>query len=215
MNIHKNARLTPHSRAEWCGGWWLRGRRRRPSRPLRRPRKTVRKWVARFQAEGVAGLQDRSSRPHRLHRPTPAATVATDRSPAPPALDRQADRSGSRRLAGDGQPRPPAPRPQSHPGARTGRAGSPLRARAARRTDPYRHQKARPLRPGRPSHHRRPHRPKQEPRHRLGVRPCLHRRRLAPGLLADPARREEGERRRLPQGRRRLLLEASASRWRG
>jgi transposase InsO family protein len=38
--------------------------------------RTVRKWVKRFRAEGVAGLQDRSSRPHRLRQPTPAATVA-------------------------------------------------------------------------------------------------------------------------------------------
>jgi hypothetical protein len=34
--------------------------------------RTVRKWVKRFQLEGRAGLQDRSSRPHRLRRPTPA-----------------------------------------------------------------------------------------------------------------------------------------------
>ena len=33
--------------------------------------KTVRKWVSRFRAEGVDGLPDRSSRPHRLRRPTP------------------------------------------------------------------------------------------------------------------------------------------------
>ncbi len=38
--------------------------------------RTVRKWVKRFRAEGLAGLQDRSSRPHRLRRATPAATVA-------------------------------------------------------------------------------------------------------------------------------------------
>jgi transposase len=37
--------------------------------------KTVRKWVARYRSEGLAGLADRSSRPHRLHRPTPAAIV--------------------------------------------------------------------------------------------------------------------------------------------
>jgi transposase InsO family protein len=37
--------------------------------------KTVNKWCARFQAEGAAGLLDRSSRPHRLHRPTPEAVV--------------------------------------------------------------------------------------------------------------------------------------------
>jgi transposase InsO family protein len=37
--------------------------------------RTVRKWVARYQSEGLAGLADRSSRPHRLHRPTPTAIV--------------------------------------------------------------------------------------------------------------------------------------------
>jgi transposase InsO family protein len=37
--------------------------------------RTARKWVARFNAEGRAGLMDRSSRPKRLHRPTPAAIV--------------------------------------------------------------------------------------------------------------------------------------------
>jgi transposase InsO family protein len=38
--------------------------------------KTVRKWVERYRAEGAAGLVDRSSRPRRLHRLTPAAVVA-------------------------------------------------------------------------------------------------------------------------------------------
>ncbi len=33
------------------------------------------KWVQRYQAEGVEGLQDRSSRPHKLRRPTPAPVV--------------------------------------------------------------------------------------------------------------------------------------------
>jgi len=37
--------------------------------------KTVHKWVARFAAEGITGLVDRSSRPHRLHRPTPETQV--------------------------------------------------------------------------------------------------------------------------------------------
>ena len=39
--------------------------------------------------------------------------------------------------------------------------GHPLRARAARRTDPHRHQEARPDRRHRPPHHRRPARPEQ------------------------------------------------------
>ena len=37
--------------------------------------KTVNKWVARFVAEGPAGLEDRSSRPRRLREPTPPETV--------------------------------------------------------------------------------------------------------------------------------------------
>lgn len=37
--------------------------------------KTIDKWIARFAVEGVIGLADRSSRPHRLHRPTPDARV--------------------------------------------------------------------------------------------------------------------------------------------
>jgi transposase InsO family protein len=37
--------------------------------------KTVYKWVTRFRTEGPAGLKDRSSRPHRLNRPTPRPVV--------------------------------------------------------------------------------------------------------------------------------------------
>jgi transposase len=33
--------------------------------------KTMRKWLARYREEGVAGLQDRSSRPHKSPRRTP------------------------------------------------------------------------------------------------------------------------------------------------
>jgi len=72
MDIHKNARLTPHSRAELA---------RRVVAEGQTPKavatafgvcvKTVRKWVGRYTAEGAAGLADRSSRPHRVHRPTP------------------------------------------------------------------------------------------------------------------------------------------------
>ena len=37
--------------------------------------KTIGKWVKRFKAEGLQGLCDRSSRPHKLHQPTPAAII--------------------------------------------------------------------------------------------------------------------------------------------
>jgi transposase InsO family protein len=75
MNMHKNARLTAHGR-EHLVRTVLSGQT--PEAAARAagvcPR-TARKWLARFKAEGIAGLQDRSSRPHRLRQPTPAATI--------------------------------------------------------------------------------------------------------------------------------------------
>jgi transposase InsO family protein len=75
MNVHKNARLTPHGRERIVR---LVASGQTPQAVAQAagvcPR-TVRKWVDRYRREGVAGLQDRSSRPHRLHRPTPQATV--------------------------------------------------------------------------------------------------------------------------------------------
>ena len=76
MNVHKNARLTPHGRERIV-------RQVESGQTLKAvgeaagvcPR-TVRKWVSRYRSEGLAGLRDRSSRPHRLHRPTPQAVVA-------------------------------------------------------------------------------------------------------------------------------------------
>ena len=76
MDIHKNARLTPHSRAELVRRVLEEGQTRKAvATALRVCPRTVRKWIGRFQAEGPEGLQDRSSRPHRLHRPTPAPIV--------------------------------------------------------------------------------------------------------------------------------------------
>ena len=76
MNSHENARLTRHSRGELVRRVIVEGQ---PVATVARsfgvtPR-TVRKWVDRYQAEGETGLRNRSSRPHRLYRPTPAATV--------------------------------------------------------------------------------------------------------------------------------------------
>ena len=66
-NPHKNARLTPRGRAEMvrriieerqavevvAAGYGLSER-------------TVRKWLGRFRKEGASGLENRSSRPHRI-----------------------------------------------------------------------------------------------------------------------------------------------------
>ena len=69
MNLHHNARLTPHGRERIV----------RLAESGQTPQaiattagvcpRTVRKWLKRYREEGLAGLSDRSSRPHRLHRP--------------------------------------------------------------------------------------------------------------------------------------------------
>ena len=76
MNVHKNAKLTPRGRAVIV---------RRVLEEGQTPQavatacgvceRTVRKWVARFRAEGSQGLRDRSSRPHKVRQPTPAPVV--------------------------------------------------------------------------------------------------------------------------------------------
>jgi transposase InsO family protein len=76
MNVHKNARLTKHSRADLVRRVTVEDQTAKAvARAFGVAIKTVRKWVARFGTEGSEGLKDRSSRPHRLHRPTPAAII--------------------------------------------------------------------------------------------------------------------------------------------
>jgi transposase InsO family protein len=76
MNVHKNARLTAHSRAELVRRVLDEGQAPwAVAAAFGISLKTARKWVSRFKAEGAAGLQDRGSRPRRLHRPTPLAVV--------------------------------------------------------------------------------------------------------------------------------------------
>ena len=75
MDIHQNARLTPHGRAELVRRVLVRGQTPKAvATALGVNVKTVSKWCERFRAEGTAGLVDRSSRPHRLRQPTPDAT---------------------------------------------------------------------------------------------------------------------------------------------
>lgn len=72
MNMHKNAKTTPKMRA------LIVERRQAGETPSQIGRAlgvsavTVRKWVARHAAEGEAGLEDRSSRPHQMQ------TLTTD-----------------------------------------------------------------------------------------------------------------------------------------
>lgn len=70
MNVHKNARLTRHGRERIVRQV---GSGQAPEAVAEAagicPR-TVRKWVDRYRREGLDGLNDRSSRPHRLRQPT-------------------------------------------------------------------------------------------------------------------------------------------------
>ena len=83
-----------------------------------------------------------------------------DRDLTSPAHDGRADRDPA--LQGALVALEPKP-------TRTQAARPALRIRSAWRDDPYRHEKARPHRENRPSHHRRQNKPEKDPRHWLGL----------------------------------------------
>jgi transposase InsO family protein len=73
MNTHKNAPLTPEGRARLVDLVLQEGASiAQAARSFRISRKTAGKWVARFRAEGAAGLLDRSSQPYS----SPARTAS-------------------------------------------------------------------------------------------------------------------------------------------
>ena len=76
MNMHKNARLTPLGRERIVRRVESGQTPEAVSETAGVCPRTVRKWVERYRREGLAGLQDRSSRPHRLRRPTPQTVIA-------------------------------------------------------------------------------------------------------------------------------------------
>lgn len=76
MDVHKNAKGTPSSRALLVRrvksqGWTVRAAAEAAGLSVRR----AYHWLARERAEGEAGLLDRSSRPHRQPRATRAAQI--------------------------------------------------------------------------------------------------------------------------------------------
>ncbi|MDB5438883.1 MAG: family transposase [Caulobacteraceae bacterium] len=75
MNVHKNARLAAHSRADLVRHVPDDGQPRKVvAAAFGVDTKTVGK-CKRFRSEGPPGLADRSSRPKALRRPTPVDTV--------------------------------------------------------------------------------------------------------------------------------------------
>jgi transposase InsO family protein len=129
MDIHKNARLTLRSREALVetviGGLGFR----RAAASFRVTPKTATQRVRRYQSEGVAGLRDRSSRPHRSPRATsssqvglvialrrqhrPAYQIAQSTGLSPATLSRILRRARLRRWR-DLHPRPPLVR-YEHP----------------------------------------------------------------------------------------------------
>ena len=75
MNVHKNARLTPIGRERIIRQIESGQTPKAVAQTAGVCPRTVRKWVDRYRREGLAGLRDRSSRPHRLRWPTPASLV--------------------------------------------------------------------------------------------------------------------------------------------
>ena len=98
MDVHQNAKNTPRGRRSMiqrlAEGWTILA----VAAAFDVDPKTVRKWRARFLAEGEAGLADRSSRPHRSPTRLGEATTTSRPSaasgcPAPPSPAGSAARS--------------------------------------------------------------------------------------------------------------------------
>ncbi len=77
MKLHPNARTTPYAREQIVDrvlrlGWSVEDAAQAAAVSVR----TAYRWIARYRAEGLAGLQDRPSRPRRIVHRTPARRVA-------------------------------------------------------------------------------------------------------------------------------------------
>src|SRR5208282_3747377 len=76
MDYHQNARSTVWSREQMGKRVLEQGcTLKAAAAAFNVSAKTAAKWVSRYRSVGVAGLLDRSSRPHRLYRPTPSHLV--------------------------------------------------------------------------------------------------------------------------------------------
>ncbi len=75
MDVHQNAHLTPKGREAMVRAVMDEAMTKaQAARRFKTTAKTVAKWLGRFRAEGIAGLADRSSRPHSSPSQTPWAT---------------------------------------------------------------------------------------------------------------------------------------------
>ena len=132
MDIHKNARLTPLGRERMVNMVLSGQTPQAVSEAVGVCPRTVRKWVERYDAEGLVGLQDRSSRPHQLRQPTPQATVdriealrrqrltgkaiAAETGVSPATVSRVLERLGLNRLSALEPAEPPRRYQRQRPG---------------------------------------------------------------------------------------------------
>ena len=132
MDTHKNAPMTPEGRLRMVQAVTDGEPVSAVAGRFGVDRKTVRKWLQRFLAEGVAGLADRSSRPH--HSPTAIArgtaqrvitlrrrrrtmrSIAQTRRIAMATVSRVLARAGLSRLAALDPPPPPNRYERAAPG---------------------------------------------------------------------------------------------------
>src|SRR5205809_514413 len=124
MRLHRNARLTPAGRRLLCERvleqrWTVEA----AAAAAGCSERTAYKWLGRWHAEGAAGLEDRSSAPHRIPRRTApewvnvieqlrrlrqtAATIATTRGMALSTVTAVLARLGLNRLSRLEPPEPP------------------------------------------------------------------------------------------------------------
>src|SRR6266568_6804826 len=76
MNVHENARLTPRGREALVRRILAGESVEVVAEAFCLSTRTASKWVKRYLVEGIAGLQDRSSRPHKLRAQTPAVIAS-------------------------------------------------------------------------------------------------------------------------------------------
>ena len=196
MNVHKNAGLTPRGREI------LISRLERGEHPIDVATamgvstSTVYKWQRRHRAEGIAGLRDRSSRPHASPTRTP------DDVEAKVIALRKERRIYSRIAAEVGLSRATVGRILTRHGLNRWRdlePAEPVRRYERDRPGEMIHidiKKLGRFDKVRSPHHRRADKTEQPARKkgrkdlgsRLGIRPCLHRRPLPPRLRRHHAR---------------------------
>jgi transposase InsO family protein len=114
MNIHQNAGLTPRGREHMVRQIESGQTPKAAAMAAGVCPRTARKWRDRYNKEGPSGLNDRSSRPHRLRSPTPqhvidriadlrrqrmpGKTIAKEVGVSPATVSRVLQRLGMRRL---------------------------------------------------------------------------------------------------------------------